>query len=377
MSPNSLPRRTVLGALTTTTAWALSPTAVANAFEQRHAAYFGSYGWTTPPGHGLEVGRYDTSTRKLRVCDSVEGVPNASWLTIDPTRNVLYTTNELTPEGSVSALEITDPGRPRPINSASSEGAGPTHLSLHPTGRFLLTANYNDGSVVVHRVRSDGGIGPTTDRVVHRSSTGRAHAHQVITDPTGRWVIAVDLGADTVFTYSLDTREGRLCERSKLRLPTGTGPRHLVFHPGNRYAYLLNEYASTVTILGWDVVGGHFTAHHSLSTRPRGARGENYPGEIVTDRHGESIYLTNRGDDTIAELTVYSGGADLKLRRTTPTGGTWPRHCVLAPDEGVLFVANRKSGTITRLLRDRRTGALEQPAGVTAVAGAAMLAIRT
>ncbi|SDK82254.1 6-phosphogluconolactonase, cycloisomerase 2 family [Actinopolyspora mzabensis] len=374
MWTNTLNRRTLLASLGAAGAAAALPTAAAaRAGGEHRPAYLGSFSWTDPPGRGFDVASHDLSSGQLHPIRSVEGVPDASWLAFSPDRHVLYTTNELVPNGSVTALSLRDPRNPRIINTRSSRGAGPTHLSVHPSGRFLLTANYTDGTVAVHRLEVDGSIGESTDLVRHTSELRAPHAHQVGTDPSGRWVVAVDLGADAVFTYRLDTESGELRRNQRLSTPAGSGPRHLAFHPDGRHAYLLNELASTVTVLRWDAASGTFELGDSVSTRPPGAVGENYPAEIVVTR--DDCYVTNRGDNTIAHFKVSGRGRRLHLTGTSDTGGDWPRHCTLDLSRRWLYVANQNSGTVTRMSRDSVTGSLSPVVDTVEVPGVVVVAL--
>ncbi|NHD16825.1 MULTISPECIES: lactonase family protein [unclassified Actinopolyspora] len=373
-TPNRRAFLTALGAVGATTA--LTGTSSARPAGHRSPVYLGSFSWTDPPGEGFQVFARDISSGALRPESTIDGVPDASWLAFSPRRRVLYTTNELAPNGAITALDLDDPWQPRILNTRSSEGASPTHLSVHPTGRFLLTANYTDGTVVVHRLNDDGGVGEPTDLAEHSSGHRAPKAHQVLPDPTGRWTISVDLGADAVHTYHLDTVTGKLRLNQRLPIRAGNGPRHLEFHPAGRYAYLVNELASTVTVLEWHATAGEFAVLSTLDTRPPGARGENVPAEIVVDRAGRFCYLTNRGDDTVAVFTIEARGARLRLSETVPTGGAWPRHCTLDRSQRWLYVANQNSGTVTRLPRHPGTGRVGPVAGSVAAPGAVMLALR-
>lgn len=373
-TPNRRAFLTALGAVGVTTA--LTGTSSARPAGHHHPVYLGSFSWTDPPGKGFQVVAHDTASGALRPTSTIDGVPDASWLAFSRQRRVLYTTNELVPNGSVTALDLDDPWHPRILNTRSSEGAGPTHLSVHPTGRFLLTANYTDGTVAVHRLEGDGAIGEPTDLAQHSATRRAPKAHQVITDPSGRWVITVDLGADAVHTYRLDTVTGKLRLNQRLSTQSGDGPRHVEFHPEGRYAYLVNELASTVTVLEWHASAGEFTVVSTLDTRPPDAEGENVPAEIVVDHAGRFCYVTNRGDDTVAVFTIGARGARLRLNETVPTGGAWPRHCTLDTSQRWLYVANQNSGTITRLPRDRSTGRLGPVAESVEAPGAVMLALR-
>ncbi|APU16025.1 lactonase family protein [Actinoalloteichus fjordicus] len=340
---------------------------------QPQPVYLGSFGWTDPPGRGLDVASRDIDGR-ITLVGTVADVPDASSLAFSADRRFLYTVNELVPTGRVTALSLADPFSPTIINSRSTLGAGPTHLSVHPSGRFLLTANYTAGSVVVHPLAEDGSIGEATDLAQHVGAERDPHAHQVLVDPSGEHVIAVDLGADSVYVYSLDLQAGTFAEEQQLILTSGSGPRHLAFHPDGGHAYVLAELASTITVLHWDATTGRFTEGPTISSRAADATGENFPAEIAVSADGRFVYASNRGDDDIAVFAVAENGASLRLLDTVATGGAWPRHFALDPGEDGLFVANQNSGTLTRLPRDAVTGLLSPAETLAEVPGVCVVA---
>lgn len=315
--------------------------------------YLGSF------GSSLRTGSVD-DTGTLTVTGTVDGVPDASFLAFHD--RFLYTTNEQQ-NGRVTAVDRTDN---TVLNSQSTRGAGPTHLSVHPSGEYLLTANYTDGTVVVHRLGTDGRIGESTDLVQHQGTDRDPRAHQVVTDPSGRWVLAVDLGADSVYVYGF--ADGKLSQHQQLRLPTGAGPRHLTFHPDGTIAYVLGELRPEITVVAWDAEAGQLTAGQVIPTAQDG----NFPAEIVTSSDGRFVYASNRGDNTIAAFTVT--GDRLTPLGTTPTGGDWPRHFALSPDERMLYVSNQNSGTVTWLPRDPSTGKVGPVAGSAAVPSVGIVA---
>ncbi len=302
--------------------------------------YLGSF------GSSLRVGSVD-DTGALTVTGTVDGVPDASYLAFHD--RFLYTTNEQQ-DGRVTAIDRTDN---TVLNSRPSRGAGPTHVSVHQDG-YLLTAHYTSGSVAVHRLAADGSIGESTDLVEHGDG---AHAHQVLTDPSGRWVLAVDLGTDSVYVYGF--ADGRLEPHHQLRLPAGAGPRHLAFHPSGSLVYVLGELRPEITVAAWD--DGTLTEGQVIPTAGAG----NFPAEITTSSDGRFVYASNRGDNTIAAFAV--DGDRLTALGAVPTGGDWPRHFALSPDERRLYVANERSDLVTWLPRDPATGALGAVEGSTPV----------
>ncbi|PJN41914.1 6-phosphogluconolactonase [Streptomyces sp. CB02959] len=324
--------------------------------------FLGTY--TSKPGGGTGIGLadYNPGTGALTATGVIPGVADPSYLALAPDRRTLYAVDEQE-DGAVTAVALPrDGGGPVVLGSRSTGGAGPCHLSVHPGGRWLLSANYLSGSVAVHPVQpGSGALGPRTDLVVHDSpppgpgQTG-PHAHQIVTAPDGHHVLAVDLGNDTVYTYRLDPRAGKLTQVAYAALRPGAGPRHLTFHPSGRYAYLANEVDNTVVVCGYDPRSGRLApgAPQSTGTGP----GVSYPAQILVTRDGRFAFLANRGHNSLTRYAVAAAGARLRLLDTVPVGGDFPRQIAFSPDQRWLFAANQKSGSVTVFAVDARTGAL-------------------
>ncbi|MEW2401124.1 lactonase family protein [Streptomyces sp. NPDC046862] len=318
-------------------------------------------------GTGLSALRLDPSTGGLAYDTGVPPLPvsGASFLAAHPTLDVVYSTNE-TDSGTVSAVARRHDGVLTTLGApADSGGANPCHLTVHPDGNWLLTANYGSdkvpGSVAVHRLDADGSLLEPTDFVVHEGSgpvTGRqegSHAHQILVDPAGRFVLATDLGADAVFTYRLDPGTGTLERTAVSPLRAGSGPRHLAFAPDGERVFSADELSSTLTCHRYDAATGTLTA---LATVPATTARDvvNQPGGIVGSPCGRYVWLTNRGADTVAAFDVT--GITPEPIGETSSGGTWPRGLTYAA--GHLLVANQHSGTLAAL-RVLDDGALQPP----------------
>ncbi|MFJ9712947.1 lactonase family protein [Streptomyces sp. NPDC101234] len=316
----------------------------------------GSY---TPDTGGAGVGLSVLSLHARSFTAEAPPVPasGASFLAAHPTLPVVYTTHEST-EGAVSAFSVQGPVEgpvegPAPLGApVTSGGANPCHLTVHPDGGWLLTANYGTdtlpGTVAVHRLDAAGRITDLTDVVEHKGSgpvAGRqegSHAHQVLADPAGRFVLATDLGADAVFTYRLDAVNGTLERTAVNRLRPGSGPRHLAFAPAGDLVFSADELSSTVTCHRYEAETGTLV---ELSRVPATVVADvpNQPGGIVaSDRF---VWVTNRGADTVAAFRV--DGTTLVPLGETPAGGTWPRGLTSVP--GHLLVANQHGGTLAAL----------------------------
>ena len=169
-----------------------------------------------------------------------------------------------------------------------------------------------------------------------------------------------DLGLDQVFVYRFDSRRGTLTPNDPpfARLPPKWGPRHLAFHPGGRFVYVISELASQVTAFSYDPRAGTLTEIQSLSSLPPDFKGESYTAEIAVHPSGRFLYGSNRGHNSIAVFDVNLATGTLAFVEAVPTGGNWPRHFEIDPTGRFLFAANQNSGDIFSFRIDPDTGRL-------------------
>lgn len=326
--------------------------------------FLGTYTSAEGGGRGIGLATYHPVTGALTSTGVLGGVPDPSYLALAPSGRALYAVDERQ-RGEVTAVALPRHGRPRVLGSRSTGGAGPCHLSVHPGGRWLFSANYLSGSVAVHPIErdADGALGERTDLVTHSSpppgpGQDGPHAHQILTAPDGGHVLAVDLGTDTVYSYRFDERAGTLAPVSRAALRPGAGPRHLTFHPSGRYAYLANEVDNTVVVCGYDPRSGRLTPGAPQSTGTDA--GTSYPAQLLVTADGAFAFLANRGHNSLTRYAVEAGGARLRLLDTVPVGGDFPRQIAFSPDGRLLFAANQKSGSVTVFAVGPGTGTLER-----------------
>jgi 6-phosphogluconolactonase len=346
---------------------------VADGGRRQQRAFIGSF--TAAGGLGILTTAVDEDSGALTVLSTVDGVPDPSYLAMSPAGDMLYAVSE-TADGAVAAYRVKGDkpelvGSPVPVG-----GSGPTHLSVH--AGHVLTANYGSGNVTAVPVRADGSLEGAASGVLQHCGSGPhtprqqgPHAHQVQPDPSGRWAVSVDLGTDSVRVCAL--RDGALTVHREIALRPGSGPRHLAFHPGGAYAYVLNELAPTVTVCRWDADEGTLRPVGETPVLPAAADGDAYPSGIVVSPDGRFVWTATRGQDVLSVLAVDADG--LRLVVTVPCGGTWPRALALDPSGRFLYVANERSGDVTwfAVAPDtgipRRGGALEAPAASCVVFG--------
>ncbi len=332
--------------------------------------YVGAY--TEPPqgrAEGIGVYRFDDKTCALDHVQTVTGITNPSFLAVSPDGRNLYAVCES--EGGAVAAFSRDPesGELAELNRQSSGGNGPCYVSVEPSGRYALVANYGGGSIAALPITGDGGLEPATSVIQHEGSSvnpdrqGEAHAHMIAPTPDGRHVFATDLGMDQIVGYSLEMTSGKL-ERNDGAGATshpGAGPRHFAFSPDIGMAFVINELDSTLTAYDYDTESGRLDPRQTVSTLPDMFDGENTTAHILVSPNGRFVYGSNRGHDSIAIFAIHPGSHDLIAVGHMPSGGRTPRNFALDPTGEWLLAANQDSDTVVAMRLDARTGGLSNP----------------
>ncbi len=338
-----------------------------------------------PPGNGRGIHLFvvDRDSGALTPRGVYEMGTSPSCLTFNAAGTRLYSSNETDRvgegnEGTVSAFGIDrNDGQLKLLNTVRSGGAGPTYVSVHPSGRFLLVANYFGGSVSVLPILADGSLGDATDVEVDVGTIGprkptnaptgtfafsghdRTHAHMIQADPSGRFVVHIDLGLDKIYLWEFDASKGVLVPNDPhiVSLPPGDGPRHFSFHPNGRWFYSIQEEGSNVVLFDWDAKTGRLTARQTISTLPPGFAGSNFCSEIMTSADGRFLYAGNRLHDSIAVFAIGDDGT-LNCLGEEWSHGNYPRSFNFDPTGRFLYCCNQRADNIAVFRVDREKGNL-------------------
>ena len=334
-------------------------------------------------GEGIYRFEMETNNGELSHSKLVAKTPSPSWIAIHPSRKYLYAVNEVAnykgSNGSVSAFAIDQAsGDLSPLNTVSSEGAGPAHMSIYASGKFAFVANYGGGSIAVLPILDDGRLGAAVD--VHRdngslgeqqathaspgsfaiSGHDAPHVHMILADPQNKFVMATDLGQDRIYVYRFNPETGKLSPSSNapfVSLPSGDGPRHFVFHPKGQWLYAIQEESSTIVCFHYDSATGSLASQQTISALPEGFAGSSFASEILISPNGKFLYAANRLHDTIAIFGIDTSG---RLRRVgeASTMGDYPGQFQIEPGGNFLYACNRRSDNITSFRIHRETGLL-------------------
>lgn len=342
---------------------------------QKYLLYIGTY--TGANSKGIYAYRFDARTGQLTPIGLPSELPNPSFVIADRANRHLYAATEMgahgpkDTNGAISSYAV-DPrtGSLRFLNRVDSGGGGTCHLALDRTGKVLFVVNYFSGSVASFAVNADGTIGRRTGFDMHSGSsvdterqTG-PHPHEIVFSPDNRFVFVPDLGTDRIYIYRLDLAHQSFspADPAFVAVTPGVGPRHFLFGPGARFAYLVCEMGSRVVVFSYDAVHGALHSIQTISTLPSNYTGPDASAEIQIDREGKHIYVSNRGHNSITVFSIDPQNGKLKNMQITSTLGDWPRNFVLDPTGKYLIVANQNSNGLVTFAVDPHDGHLE-PAG--------------
>jgi 6-phosphogluconolactonase len=359
----------IVGAIMSSTAVSLAET---SANPEKLWVYIGTY--TKTSSKGIHLVELDLANGKLQAVELAGETVNPSFLALHPSRPLLYAVGEMAEfggkkTGAVSAFSIAPKtGRLTLLNQQSSRGAGPCHVTVDRSGRYVLVANYSGGSVACLPIEDDGRLGEATSFVQHVGSSvdprrqKGPHAHSINMDPTNRLALAADLGLDKVLIYRLDLDRGLLSPNQPAwaTVPAGAGPRHLAFHPNGRVAYVINEMGCTVTVFSYDAERGSFEALETVSTLPEGfvADSSITTAEVQVHPSGKFLYGSNRGHHSIAVFSIDPATGKLSAVSHTSTEGKTPRNFGIDPTGAYLLAANQDSDNVVLFRIDPATGKL-------------------
>jgi 6-phosphogluconolactonase len=299
-----------------------------------------------------------------------DGGNSPSYLALAPSGQYLYNANE--DDGNtagVTAHHIKADGTLEPLNhqqgtdKSCGGSCGFTHVAVDPSGKYVMGANYDGGSVSVFPINPDGSLGAEKQML---DFGGKAEAHSVGFDPTGKFVFVPTLGLDQVQQLKLGA-DGTLSPNSPPDVASAgnAGPRHIAMHPSGKLAFVINETASTLTPYAISA-DGKLTAGSTVSSLPQGVMGEAYGQHLKLSPDGHFLYCSNVGHDSLGVFSVDQNSGALGWLQDQPSGGAWPRDFDVDPNGELLVAANRDSNSLTvfKIGTDGKLTPLGQPTTV-------------
>jgi 6-phosphogluconolactonase len=343
-----------------------------------NTAYFYLGTYSTNLGHvdgkaeGITLWTVNTSTGELKMTGGPWPIANSSHMCLGKDRKFLYSISEVSEyqgnsDGYLTVFSL-DPESKNltELGRKSSYGPGPAYVSIDKTGRYLLLANYGAGNIIVYPISENGLLEDPASNIMHvgssvdKSRQSEPHPHSIVTSPDNKYVYCADLGIDKIKAYAFDENIGVLSPREDLdaAVPAGGGPRHMVFDPSGRFAYLTLELTSELA--AYKYKNGHLHEIGIYSMLPENFDGVSYSAEVRVSPDGRFVYASNRGHNSIAVFEINQEDGKLERIQITSTEGDFPRNFNIDPGGSVLVAGNQNSHDIITYVIDKNTGLLDK-----------------
>jgi 6-phosphogluconolactonase len=329
--------------------------------------YIGTY--SIRGSEGIYVVELDRTTGEMRQTGSAKNDQNPSFLALHPNKHFLYAGNEASKGlNAVVAYAIdSKTGNLTLLNQQPAQGGGPCYVSLDKTGKLAFTAAYGGGAFNAFSIGADGRLGASIKAEMYHGSNPNnprqdaPHAHSATVSPDGKSVYVCDLGNDRVYQYAVNAESKTpvvAVNPPFVSVKAESGPRHMAISANGKFAYLVEELASSVAVFSRNPGTGNLTLiQEAVRTLPADFTGKNTSADIHLDPLGHFLYQSNRGHNALAVLQVGNDGK-LTLIGHVPTGGKTPRNFWMDPRGEFVIVANQDTDNLVSFRRNAKTGML-------------------
>lgn len=325
-------------------------------------------GTTGKDGQGIFFADFDAATGTFSTPEFAAKFTGNDSMTLSPKNHKrLYTTCAVDGIAAVTGFDIVDGPSPlRQINLQTAAGTIANFLSLDPSGRVAMEANWGSGSINTYLVDKDGALSPAVEHIEygdanHGPAPTQPHSrcHSILMAPGGRFVLVNDFGADRIYIYTLDASTAKLTPHDPpfYQAAPGSAPRHLVLHPNGKWIYCNNEVSNKIDLLLWDAKAGTLTLKSSLSTLPADAPPKCRAADIVLSPDQRFLYGSNRGLESFVVWAVQRDGT-LQQIQFLKSEGVENRHILMDATGKWMIAANVRTSDVAVLPRDPKTGML-------------------
>ena len=317
--------------------------------------------------HGIFVYDFNSKTGEFTFRSKVAGEDKPSYVTTSHDGRFVYSVNEVK-NGTISAYALnSESGELTFLNRASTGGESPCYAAIDKKGKILFAGNYGSGSIAAFSMKADGSIGNNIQFIQNKGSSidkrrqAGPHVHGTVLSPDQKFILSPDLGTDKVNIFKFDpdnfSQPLSPADPAFVSVSSGSGPRHIIFHPSSKYAYLTHEMGGIIIV--FDYKGGKLSEKQSISMLTPGFKGKIGGADVKISKDGRFLYASNRGDAN--ELIIYSinrKDGKLKLVGHQSSLGKTPRNLAIDPTDNFILVTNQESDEITIFKRDQQTGLL-------------------
>jgi 6-phosphogluconolactonase len=321
------------------------------------------------PDLGIYVYEFNTETGDLKRTGNADDITNPSFITISPNGQFLYACidTKLPDTGSIAAFKIDSiNGKVSFINKQSSGGENPVYLSVHKNNKYVVSGNYTGGNISVFTTNTDGSLNPYSQNIqfedssINKTRQEKSHIHSTVFSPKCDYLLSPDLGSDKIRVFSFDTTSSeplKIVDNYLIKTILGSGPRHITFHPNNKFAYCIEELSGMVSVYTYN--SGKLDSIQRIFSYSK-TQDSYGSADIHISPDGLFLYASNRWveENSLSIFSIDQNSGKLQLIGHQQTYGDHPRNFTIDPTGKFLLVANQFTDNIVVFRRDIKTGLL-------------------
>jgi 6-phosphogluconolactonase len=318
----------------------------------------------TGKSEGIYTYQFNSTSGATKLKSVAKDLANPSFLAVSPDKKNVYAVSEAGTSSAVTAFAFNAAtGNLEVLNKQASQGADPCYVTSDK--HHVIIGNYSGGSLAVYGRKDDGSLTEAKQVIQHTGKSidpekrqESAHVHQVIFSPDKKYLISNDLGEDHIYIYNYFPlgKKQVLTIKNVIKVPAGSGPRHLIFSPNGKFAYLAHEFTGKITAFVY--ADGKLTRIQEVGTVASDFKGRIDAADIHVSPDGKFLYQSNRGDVNAISVFGIMPTGRLSVASKTSTLGIGPRNFAIDPNGKFLLVANQKSDEVVIFNRNDVTGAL-------------------
>ena len=303
--------------------------------------YVGTY--TEGDSEGIYKFQFNTETGKLNDKQLVSSTNNPSFIAYSPDKKFVYAVNE-NDAGSISAFKIDSNGNLELLNTVSSNGGYPCHISIDNKGRKAVVSNYGGGTVSIHTINDNGSFNEANQVFNHNTDSIISHAHSA--KFIENQLIVSDLGKNSVYNYQLNSESKyELLSASIVEMNVNDGPRHFALTKDGQFIYIINELSNTITSA--KNINNEYQLIETSSTLDENYKKDSFCADIHLSQDENFLYGSNRGENSIVVFKRNSITGKIKKIQSINVHGDWPRNFTIDNSGNFLLVANQRSHNIS------------------------------
>jgi 6-phosphogluconolactonase len=320
--------------------------------------------YTGGKSEGIYVYKFNAQ-RGIATAVSKVATENPSYMVVSPDQRFVYAVNENKGKpGEISAFSFNKTKGELKLLNKQPAGEAPCYISIDSTGKFLVVAEYN-GGVSVYKTNTDGSVSARKQVLQHDGygvvydRQDKSHPHSAVFSPDQKYVFVADLGNDRLYQYKFDKNAAEPlspAETPYYTLPDGSGPRHFIFHPDGKTAYLLNELTGQLVV--YDYRNGQLQEAQTIASATAGGKYDQGSADIHISPNGKFLFTSNRGVSN--NIAIFMLAKDGKLNRSGEQKvNEHPRNFMIDPTGKFLLVASKNQSTVQIFAINQSFGLLE------------------